>query len=278
MLTISNNPGDAHVAETNFWASEYNARGLCYLSRHSKGLRLFVPTAHVSAWLPEIKTATYATLEPPARTGYVNNIDVVFNDGTSCPFSISLDKNKQLDFKVLKENTKIIIYVGNLNDYIEMPCKIELPTTQKEQYIYHVTTTTGHGRKSPRSEISPGTIEMLLPWIDDMLNGHLRGIFDTQYTCRAGVNNSKMCEFIISKTDNYFKHIDIIKFVVCRHSRKKSQAWGLIEGRGEPPEVPFCAVQLIKANIKNEDLQHLALFADFERCIAWAWISYTEDK
>ena len=143
-----------------------------------------------------------------------------------------------------------------------------------EKYIYHITTITGHVRKSPRSEISPDTVNILRPWIKDLLNGQLRAIFDTKYTCRTEMKDSKMCEFVISKINENFKHMDLIRFVVCRNSQRKASAWALVGGQGDPPDVPFCAVQLINDNIQPEDLQHFGLFADFERCIAWSWLDY----
>ncbi|AAP95154.1 hypothetical protein [[Haemophilus] ducreyi] len=283
MLTIANGKnGDGHVAETNFWHSEYNQRGLVYLSRHSKALRLFLPTAHLGAWLPDIETAKSVTLEPPARQGYPNNIDIVFEDGSDCPFSLCIDKAKQLDFTPHFESTKIIIYLGSLNDYITLPCEIKLgnqqPQKTKEQYIYHVTVDTGHARKSPKSEVPSELIGQLKQWVKDMLDGQLRGIFDTKYTCRVGKHHSKLCEFVISKTDDNFNHTDLVNFVVCRESRHNRQAWKLVGGQGNAPEVPFCAVKLHNQNIQLDDMFNLSLFADFERCIAWAWLDLATNK
>lgn len=145
-------------------------------------------------------------------------------------------------------------------------------------YIYHVTTTTGHARKSPKDEVGDDVINTLIPWVKDMLSGQLRGVFGTKYTCRVGKHSSKMCEFIISKTDDNFAHTDLIRFVVCRHSRSKNIAWGLVDGDGDPPNTPFCAVKLIADNFELSDFTKLSLFADFERCISWVWLRYVDDN
>lgn len=147
----------------------------------------------------------------------------------------------------------------------------------KEKYLYHVTVTTGHARKSPRSEVSDDTINILKTWISDMLKGDLRGIVDSHYSCRAGQYNAKMIEFIISRLSDDFKQVDLVRFVVCNHSRRKNVAWALVGGKGDAPDTPFCAVQLFD-NFLLQDLEHLSFFGDFERCIAWAWLDMQNDK
>ncbi|TYB18508.1 lactate dehydrogenase [Aggregatibacter actinomycetemcomitans] len=147
----------------------------------------------------------------------------------------------------------------------------------KEKYLYHVTVTTGHARKSPRTEVSDDTINILKTWISDMLKGDLRGIVDSHYSCRAGQYNAKMIEFIISRLSDDFKQVDLVRFVVCNHSRRKNVAWALVDGKGDAPDVPFCAVQLLD-NFILQDLEHLSFFGDFERCISWAWLDMQNDK
>lgn len=147
-----------------------------------------------------------------------------------------------------------------------------------EKYIYHITTTTGHARKSPRSEISADTIALLRPWVEDMIKGESRGIADTYYSCRAGKHSGKMIEFIISRSSSDFKQADLIRFVVCSHSRKKNVAWALVGGVNNAPEAPFCAVQILTDNMTTEDMSYIPMFADFECHIAWAWLEMMQDK
>lgn len=147
-----------------------------------------------------------------------------------------------------------------------------------EKYIYHVTTTTRHTRKSPRSEVPKETTALLKPWLEDMIKGKLREIIKTRYSCRIGKYNGKMIEFIISRLTTDFKQTDVIRFVVCNHSRQKNIAWALVNGKGDVPNVPFCAVQLLMDNFIPEDFAYLPAFADFERCIAWAWLDMIEDR
>mgnify|MGYP000962210765 CR=1 FL=1 len=115
MLTIHNRP-DGTIADTDYWQSEYNARGLAYLSGHRLGLRLLLPTAHADEWLPKIQTGKRAVIEPPAQQGYTNHIDIVFDDGTDSPFSLCLDRTKQLDTALRSGSTRLLVYAGSLKN------------------------------------------------------------------------------------------------------------------------------------------------------------------
>ena len=147
----------------------------------------------------------------------------------------------------------------------------------REKYIYHVTTPDRRARKSLRSEIPAGITENLRPLIEDMINGEPRSI-DTHYSCRVGKHSGKMIEFIVSRLSDDFKQVDLIRFVVCNHSRKKNVAWALVGGVGDAPEAPFCAVQLLTDNMTPKELNAFPIFADFECNIAWAWLEMIQDK
>lgn len=147
-----------------------------------------------------------------------------------------------------------------------------------EQYIYHVTTSTGHARKSPKREVNRATLDILRGWVVKLLNGEQMAITDERYSCRVGAHDSKFCEFLISRIDEQMRTADLVRFTVCRHSRQKRKAWEAVGGEGEAPNVPFCAAQLFPANVRPEDLEFLPVFGDFERCLAWAWIEYQEER
>ena len=92
------------------------------------------------------------------------------------------------------------------------------------------------------------------------------------------MRDSKFCEFVISRVSDDMTQTDLVRFTVCRHSRKKREAWALVGGAGEAPNVPFCAVQICQNNIIFEDFEFLPVFGDFERCLAWAWIEYQDEQ
>ena len=45
-----------------------------------------------------------------------------------------------------------------------------------------------------------------------------------------------------------------------------------VGGSGQPPRVPFVAAALENRNITINDLDAIGAIADFERCLAWAWL------
>lgn len=91
MITIANNGQD--IASTNYWTTDHARAGLVYLSGNAGAWRLLMPPA--AAWmLPEMRTASRATIERSVRDPRC--WDIVFDDGSDSPFSISIDK-RQLD-------------------------------------------------------------------------------------------------------------------------------------------------------------------------------------
>lgn len=91
MITIANDGPD--IASTNYWDTEHGHAGLVYMSGNAGAWRLLVPPG--AAWmLPEMRTATRAYIERSVRDSRC--WDIVFDDGSDSPFSISIDK-RQLD-------------------------------------------------------------------------------------------------------------------------------------------------------------------------------------
>ena len=91
MITIANSGQD--IASTNYWDTEHGLAGLVYLSGNAGAWRLLVPPA--AAWmLPEMRTGKRASIEPSLQDARC--WDIVFDDGSDSPFSISIDK-RQLD-------------------------------------------------------------------------------------------------------------------------------------------------------------------------------------
>lgn len=272
MLTISNNP-DGTIAETNYWQSEYNSRGLAYLSRHSLGLRLLIPSAVAAAWLAEIKTGRRTVIEPPVRAGFSNHIDIVFDDGTANPFSLCIDKGAQLDGQLRSGNTRLLVYTDDgLSSPVELPCEIKLPDAPKQVFLTHATVDSGHSKRSYRNEVDDEIVELLKTWLPDLFAGKLRGVIDDYYAVRCDWYNSKSVGFTVSRMDAEMQATEIVKFSVCRHSKRAKPSWEFVGGKGTPPPVPFVAATIYSNNLIVDDLASIAAIADFERCLAWAWM------
>ena len=280
MLMINNAPSGA-IMETNYWQSEYNQRGLAYLSVNKSVIRLLLPTVHITAWLPEIKTGKQAIIEPAVRSGYQHtHLDIVFDDGTQNPFSLCIDKAQQIDCKLHDGDTRLIIYIGSLDNSIELPCTVKLGNKlDKPKYLTHVTINTGnfmHAYK-PSAEI----INHLQDWLRDMERGVSVAVTKPYLACRITHQNGKSIGFMLSFVDDDMVHTDIVEMVVCRHSRYRDKAWQSIGGGNKPaPSLPFLAVRLL---VSEQEMLRLGLNIDdilmlgsFEQSIAWTWLASKE--
>lgn len=133
------------------------------------------------------------------------------------------------------------------------------------KYFYHVTVNTGHIRRSYQHEVAPDNIQTMKEWFARMKSGEKIEIYPS-YTCELLYSSSKLADFIVgfhSPKDG--AEYDVIRFVVCLHSREKPRAWEIVEGNGRPLDCPFIAARIVNPQYVESDL------ADFERCIAWGF-------
>lgn len=274
-LTIAVN-ADGSLKETDYAQSPYNKRGLAYLHVHNNGLVLLLPEISADGWLREIHTSRKVVIAPPARSGYRKHIDLVFIDGTDSPFSLCLDRTVQVSAPLRNRETILRVYNASGQLQTQMACAITLP--MGDTYIAHVTTNTGHSRQAHRSEVADNVLGVMANWLTDMAAGTTRAIYQDKYACRLERESNKSALFIISRVDDTLSHTDIVKFSVCIHTRDKRRAWTEVNGVGNPPPVPFCAVNLLEQNLTTEDMIYLPLLADFEKSMAWAWKEYQDER
>ncbi len=141
-----------------------------------------------------------------------------------------------------------------------------------DKYFNHYTVNTGHNRRSHRSEVDDQIIEVLKGWFEQMKDGEPLAIIDDVYSCQLLDHNSKMADFIIGYNTPDMKSFDVLRFVVCLHSRYKRKAWSIVEAEGEPLDAPFIAVRLINPELSSPEL------GDFERCMAWMFADAMSSK
>jgi hypothetical protein len=94
-LTVKNEGPE--IASSNFWETDYERRGLFYLSLNAGAFRLLVPSVHDSV-IAEFRTAKEIVISrgPWEAQGGRDSIEILFDDGTDDPFSLHLDA-QQLD-------------------------------------------------------------------------------------------------------------------------------------------------------------------------------------
>lgn len=109
------------VIETDFFRSDWAAAGYFFMSCNAGTWRLLVPPCQETT-LPEMMTGKRATLTrsivAPGR-----NVDLVFEDGTTRPFSISLDY-EQLDRVPRPGKCRLRVYTRHGNA-LKMRLRIE---------------------------------------------------------------------------------------------------------------------------------------------------------
>lgn len=87
LITIANSGKD--IVETNYFDTDHAKNGFVYLSCNAGDIRLLLPD-EAANMLCEIDAATSVTIEP--SISITGCIDIVFEDGTSSPFSITVSK------------------------------------------------------------------------------------------------------------------------------------------------------------------------------------------
>ncbi|MBN9032568.1 MAG: hypothetical protein BGO05_24615 [Rhizobiales bacterium 63-7] len=93
MLEIEND-GQA-ILSTNYWTSDYAARGLAYLSWNAGAARLLVP-AIKRTWLKEMQGAesVIVSIGPWSAARGKDGIELLFEDHSNSPFALHLSQEQ----------------------------------------------------------------------------------------------------------------------------------------------------------------------------------------
>lgn len=147
--------------------------------------------------------------------------------------------------------------------------------------LNHITLTTGHIRRSPRSEVAEQVIHDIRAWLDEMLEhqGQRRPMLyvgDEGYTATIVADIGLSCT--IYAPDSGGQAVPLATFSIARPSDANAdEIWSILtenfptQSGLRQPATPWCAVAI--------NMNGLALhpdanewIGDFERCLAWAWI------
>lgn len=157
-------------------------------------------------------------------------------------------------------------------------------------YIHHVTLNTGHSHRSPRSDAGDEPLAVLVNYLDQVVKRGGRHPMPIRalahYSCMASVEDGGLLVTVYAPSGPHIngEHAlggsghPVITLGVAQRSRQGRDLWGRMVAQFgaapglEKPAEPWCAVALHPA--------HDAYFwetegwlADFERCVAWAWIT-----
>lgn len=105
MLAIKNK--QQAIISTNFWETEYNAKGLFFCSINAGCFRILVPDK-MAAHIPDMRTAKFATIE---RTS--SRVIITFDDESDTPYrlDLSLEQFDRLPAKADSGRTDLVCAV-----------------------------------------------------------------------------------------------------------------------------------------------------------------------
>ena len=145
-------------------------------------------------------------------------------------------------------------------------------------YLNHITLSTGHTRRSPRSEVSDDTIKALTPWLTAALahvdDYPLPGPLGACDGFVAGVSiqhGALLCHI------GQVQAGPLVTFGVAARSRQSGELWAWMCAQYgsaaalTAPGTPWCAVALHPAFGQQHGIA--AWVGDFGRSLAWTYLS-----
>lgn len=154
-------------------------------------------------------------------------------------------------------------------------------------YITHVTITTGHTTRSQRAEVDDSTLKLLVPWLNQaLLSGgqHPLPIGPlSHYSALASVEGGALVVTVFAPLGPHRQGVPfpgqttpLVTMGVVQRSRQAGLWPQLVKLAGvereAPAGVPWCGVVLhLAALAAHRDAA--TWLGDFERCVAWAWIT-----
>ncbi len=160
-------------------------------------------------------------------------------------------------------------------------------------YLAHLTLTTGHLRRSYREEVGDEALALLAPWLARAISTGASEPLPVaslaHFAASATVENGSLLCTVwgppssqqSAASVHHVAAIPLVTFGVAQRSRQAAVLWPLLvalpgtaTGLQRPPS-PWCAVSLQPGLL----LHHTASewLGDFERCVAWAWITRAPD-
>lgn len=134
------------------------------------------------------------------------------------------------------------------------------------QYLYHLTLSTGHMRKSYRNEVDDAALAVALATIDVALTGDRAEIGIDGYEASASSQGQALIITAWRCAGDY----PLVTVGVARDSRSGAGLWRALQAEGRPPPAPWVAARIEQT--ASRDPEALTWLGDWERCIGWAWI------
>ena len=161
-------------------------------------------------------------------------------------------------------------------------------------YLHHITTSTGHTRRSPRSEVADDTLAIVRPILRAALRGRaaIPGVPDGYSITAASEGDSLIATVwhdhewppsaTVGREQDHAPRIatdpyaPLVTIGVARSDADALALWAQLRTHGDvaldrPPPAAWCAAVIHQTIALYPDAAHW--LGDFERCLAWAWAS-----
>lgn len=154
-------------------------------------------------------------------------------------------------------------------------------------YTNHITLTTGHCRRSSRTEVDDATVALLHPWLLTAIRSGQIEPLPVPALSHYGARAIKEIGLVVTIYAPRGPHtigrthtgnsLPIATLGIAQRSREARDLWALLVANfgatpgTKAPDTPWCAVALHDKLMDYPDA--LDWLGDLERCIAWAWIT-----
>jgi hypothetical protein len=159
-------------------------------------------------------------------------------------------------------------------------------------YLNHITLNTGHVARTNRADVAPAITQLLANWLPGTLNSgqtHPLPVGElSHFGAQVFVQDGALVVTVVAPVGPHQpgqpyagQTMPLVTFGVAQRSRQGAQLWSMLTTsfgatpRIKQPGTPYCAVAIHPS---------IAIYAgpvdwlgDFERCVAWAWITRNPD-
>lgn len=155
-------------------------------------------------------------------------------------------------------------------------------------YLNHITLHSGHTARAERSAVRDDVLALVAPWLMDAINSgkqHPLPVPELSHlSCSAAADRGGLLVTVFAPDGPHVRgkpnsggSSQLVTFGVAQRSRQGAELWPLMLANldaapeiKKPPE-PWIATALHPALFAR--LEEASWLADFEQCVAWAWIT-----
>lgn len=154
-------------------------------------------------------------------------------------------------------------------------------------YINHLTLTTGRNARTSRADVADEALAVVAPWLQSIVNTGQKSPLPvpeiSHFSAIAYVQDGGLIVTVYGQSGPHHpgqpanSDIPLVTFGVAQRSRHSEPLWAMLLANFDHPEgikqpaTPWCAVVMHPSIMAHTDA--IGWLADFERSVAWAWIT-----